>query len=167
MHDLNTLAWPVTRLGEALEALARQSGLAPRGRETLVPPAGLAQEDAAALGGWIETAAAWLGLEAELVEASYAEAHMFVRATGPALLRLPAQGEPRFLALLGGRRRKVAVLGPDLVVHRLRPQAVGAALCRGLEAPLTADVERLLADAGVPVRRRARVRQAILREQLS
>src|SRR5262249_17803733 len=157
----------VTRLGEALEALARHSGLTPSGRETPVPAAGLAQDDAAALGAWIEAAAAWMGLEAEPVESPYAEAERFVRAAGPALLRLPDQGEPRFLALLGGRRRTVSVLGPDLVVHRLRPQAVCAALCRGLETPLTTDVDRLLADAGVPVRRRTRAQQAILSEQLS
>src|SRR5438105_839893 len=48
MRDLNTLTWPVARLGEALEAMVRQSGLAPRERETLVPPEDLAQDDAEA-----------------------------------------------------------------------------------------------------------------------
>jgi ATP-binding cassette subfamily B protein len=167
MRDLNTLTWPVARLGEALETMARHSGLAQSGRATPVPPAGLAQEDAAALGAWIEAAAAWLGLEAEPVEAPYPEAERLVRVAGPALLRLPNQGELRFVVLLGGRRRTLAVLGPDLVVHRLRLQAVCAALGRGLEAPLTADIDRLLADAGVPVRRRPRARQAILNERLS
>jgi ATP-binding cassette subfamily B protein len=120
-----------------------------------------------ALGAWIETTAAWLDLEAEPVETPYPEAERLVRAAGPALLHLPDQGEPRFVAILGGRRRTVAVLGPDLVVHRLRPQAVCSALCHGLKAPLTADVDRLLADAGVPLRRRSLARQVILDERLS
>jgi ATP-binding cassette subfamily B protein len=83
------------------------------------------------------------------------------------LLRLPGVGEPRFLGLLSGRQRWVAVLGPDLVVHWLRLPVLRAALCQALEAPLTADVERLLADIGVPGRRRERARQAILDQRLS
>ena len=63
--------------------------------------------------------AAWLGLEAEPVEASYTEVERLVRAAGPAMLRLPGVGAPRFLALLSGRQRRVAILGPDLVMHRL------------------------------------------------
>ena len=167
MCDLHTLAWPVVRLGEALEALAQHSDLAPRGRESPVPPESLAQDDAEALGAWIETAAAWLGLEAEPVEAPYAEAEWFVRGAGPSLLRLPGAGVPRFIALLSGPRRAVSVLGPDLVVHRLCPQAVRAARCRGLETPLPAEVDRLLTEVGVPGRRRERARQAILGERLS
>jgi ATP-binding cassette subfamily B protein len=166
MRDLNTLAWPVARLGEALEAMARHSGLAPREREIPVPPEGLAQADAAVLGAWIETAATWLGLEAEPVEAPYAEVEGLVRRAGPALLRLPGTEAPRFIALLGGRRT-VAVLGPDLVVHRLQPLAIRAALCRALEAPLAADVDRLLTEVGVPIWRWERARQAILGERLS
>ena len=80
MRDLHTLTWPVARLGEALEALARHSGLAPSGQETPMPPAGLTQEAAAALGAWIENAAAWLGLEAEPMEATYPEVERLVRA---------------------------------------------------------------------------------------
>src|SRR5207244_843907 len=113
-----------------------------------------------------ETAATWLGLEAESVEVPYTEVEGLVRRAGPALLRLPGAEAPRFLALLGGRRRAVSVLGPDLGVHRLRPLDVRAALCRGLDAPLAADVDRLLAAVGVPVWRRERARQAILGERL-
>jgi ATP-binding cassette subfamily B protein len=167
MRDLNTLAWPVARLGEALEAMARRSGLASGERETPVPPEGLAQEEAEALGTWIEAAATWLGLEAESVEVPYAEVEGLVRRAGPALLLLPGAEVPRFLALLAGWRRGVSVLGPDLVVHWLPLLAVRAALCRALEAPLAADVDRLLGAVGVPVWRRERAQRAILGERLS
>ncbi len=60
----------------------------------------------------------------------------------------------------------VALLDPDLAIHRLRRAVVSAALCRDLEAPLTAEVDRLLVEAGVPMRRQARGRSAILRERL-
>jgi ATP-binding cassette subfamily B protein len=167
MSDLDALTWPVAQLGEAIATLGRSSGLVPRAREFSASPADLAQEGAEALGAWIETAAAWLGLEAEAVETPYTEVEQLVRAAGPALLRLPGVGEPRFLALLSGRRRRVAILGPDLVVHWLRLSVLRAALCQALEAPLAADVERLLADIGVPGRSREWARQAMLGERLS
>jgi ATP-binding cassette, subfamily B, bacterial len=85
---------------------------------------------------------------------------------GPAFLRLPGDGEPCFLTLLGGGQRTVALLGPDLTIHRLRCAVVRAALCHAREAPLVAQVDRLLVEADVPRRRQARARAAILREQL-
>src|SRR5262249_961302 len=153
MHDLNTLAWPVTRLGEALATLARYCGLVPRERESPEPPEGVAQEDVEALGAWLVMAATWLGLEAEPVEVPYADIESSARGAGPALLRLPSAGPARFLVLLGGRRRSVSILGPDLVVHRLPLPAVCAALCQGLDTPWAADVARLIEEAGVPGRR--------------
>jgi ATP-binding cassette, subfamily B, bacterial len=167
MGELHALAWPVARLGELIEAVARHCGLPLSGRETPRPPEGLAQASAEMLGAWIEASAAWLGLEAEAIAASYAEVERLVRGVGPAILRLPHKAEPRFLALLGKRRRTVAVLGPDLVVHRLRPATIRDALCQELEAPWLSEAEQLLEVVGIPVRRRGRVRKALLREQLS
>ena len=100
------------------------------------------------------------------MEIPYGEVEPLLRQAGPALLRLPGDGEPCVLALLSGGRRRVSVLGPDLMVHRLRRAEVCAALCRDLEAPLAAQVDRLLVEAGVPARRQARARAAILREWL-
>jgi ATP-binding cassette subfamily B protein len=167
MEAVHGLAWPLARLGEALETVARHCGLPLHRRETPTPPAGLARDDAAELGRWIETAAAWLGLEAEPVEASYAEVAGLVRRAGPALLRLPGTGGPCFLALLRGTQRTAILLGPDLAVHRCPLEAVCAALCKDLEAPLQADVERLLDEVGVAGRRRVRVQGALLRQRLS
>jgi hypothetical protein len=71
MSDLDALTWPAAQLGEAIAALGRRSGLVPRLREAPASPEGLAREGAEALGAWIEATAAWLGLEAEAVEAPY------------------------------------------------------------------------------------------------
>ena len=51
--------------------------------------------------------------------------------------------------------------------HRHSTEAVRAALTRDLEAPVAAEVDGLLADAGVPTRRRERTKAAILQERLS
>lgn len=164
--DLERHAWPISRLGEALEALARAVGLSPRSVEIPTPPQGLVREGHDTLGRWIQAAAGCLGLEAEPVEVSYAEVERLVRGVGPALLRLPGEGTPRFLALLGGRRRAVFILGADRVVYRLRPEVIGAALGQPLEELVGARVDRLLGEADVPKRRQARARAAILREGL-
>jgi len=166
MADLMPLAWPASRLNEALEALARRANLSPRAVELLSPPAELRQQGDEALGQWLRLAADHLGLEAEPTEIPYGEVEPLLRQVGPALLRLPGDGEPCVLALLSGGRRRVSVLGPDLMVHRLRRAEVCAALCRDLEASLAAQVDRLLVEAGVPARRQARARAAILYEWL-
>jgi ATP-binding cassette subfamily B protein len=167
MPALQTLAWPLARLGEAIETVARRRGMPLHERETSVPPAELEREGGAALGAWIETTATWLGVEAEPVEASYAEAADLVRRAGPALLRLPGGGAPGFLVVLGGTRRTVTLLGPDLVVRRHPVEAVEAALCHELERPVRADLEQMLDEVGVAGRRRERVRAELLRQRLS
>jgi ATP-binding cassette subfamily B protein len=167
MGDLQMLAWPVSRLGEALETLARIGGLAPRSAAITPPPPGLAQDGGEALRRWIEATAGTLGVEAEPVEVPYAEVERLVRSAGPALLRLPGVGEPRFLTLLGNRRQVVSVLGPDRTVHRRRPSVICAALRQELDQLLAAKVDQLLDDTHVPKRRQAQARAAILREHLS
>src|SRR2546421_6986574 len=128
MADLTLFAWPAAKLGEALEALARAAALAPRAVEYLSPPVGLHGDEA--LGRWLAAAAGHLGLEAEPTEIPYGEVERLLQRVSPALLRLPGDGEPHFVALLGGGRRTVSLLGPDLAVHRLRRAVVCAALCR-------------------------------------
>ena len=143
------------------------AALTPTAIDIPAPPHALMQGADEALTRWIEAAAGCLGLEAEPVDAPYAEVEQLVRRAGPALLRWPGPGEPRFLALLGGRRRAVSILGPDRVVHRLQSEVLRTALCQTIELPLVAEVTRLLDEAGVPKRRQARARAAILRERLS
>jgi ATP-binding cassette subfamily B protein len=168
--DLHALAWPASRLGEAIELLVRKGRLLPHPGEVAAPPENFEQADDEALGRWIDVAAGRLGLEAEPVESSYAEVDQLVRGVSPALLRLPGtfdEGEPRFLALLRGGWWRISVVGPDLSVRRVRPEAIRGALCYELEAPLVGPVDQLLAEAGVPEDRRGRARMAILREWLS
>jgi ATP-binding cassette subfamily B protein len=156
-----TIRWPACRLGEAIEALGRRSGLEPRAAELAAPPTTAPDS---LLGPWIEAAAAWLGLEAEPVEAPYAEADRLIRGAGPALLRV-ADGEgPRFLVLLRGDRRRPSLLASDLSIVRVPAEAVRAALCREVEAGREGQVERLLDEAGLRGRRRVRARRALLRE---
>lgn len=161
--------WPASRLGEALQALGHRNGWEPRtaDAEADAPPTDLAVEGGRRLETWIERAAEWLGLEAVPVAVPYAELRSFFGPSGPALVRLPDRSEPRFLVLLGGGRRHVLLLSPDLTLVRVAPEMIRAALCAAVEAPWADEVERVLGEIGLRGRRWQRVRKALLRQYLS
>jgi ATP-binding cassette subfamily B protein len=165
-RSIHALSWPAARLGEAIETAGRRAGLGPHEAEVGAPPPRLLVGDSAALGRWIEAAAAWLGLEAEPVETPYAEVEQLVSTAGPALLRLPDSAEARFLVLLRGSRRGAELLSPELEAVPVEPEAVRAAICGQQELPLAQGIEQSLADAGVAKRRQSRARQAVLRQLL-
>lgn len=178
MKELAALSWPLSTLPEAIENLARRSRFlsldrAPRGfvaaEDGKAQGSGVAPEntDATRLGESMDSAAARLGLELEPVEVSYADADHFSRSCAPALLHIPGSGEPRFLAVFKGGRRRALVLGPDRRIHRVRPEAISGVIRKEVEKPLIPEVDQILEEAGVARNRRARARSAILRKRLS
>ena len=167
MEALDALAWPVERLGEAIMGLARLRGWRLRSAAAPVCPAGLQHGNSEALHVWLEAAATWLGVAAELVEVPYAEVERLVRGAGPALMRLPGREKPGFLALLGSRRRHALLLGPDMVVHKVPAEVLCTAYCHDLDAPLVAEVEQALKAVGVSRRHWKRARRTMLGERLS
>jgi ATP-binding cassette subfamily B protein len=164
--ELEALLWPPARAGEALEALAVKSGLAQPAAETPRASESVTR-DPDAFRQWVNSAAAWLGVEAESSETSYAQLEAHLRTAGPALIRLPGQGNPRFIALLTANHRGLSLIAPDLTVHNIASDVLQAALCSEIEVPLLAKIDSLLDQAEVPKRRRARARKAILRERLN
>ncbi|MBV9927353.1 MAG: ABC transporter ATP-binding protein [Acidobacteria bacterium] len=167
MNDVSYMTWPAESLGPALEALARHGGLAPRNTEAGSPPPSFVLEGGEALGQWVESAARWLGLEAEPRPLRYVEVLQLSRATeAPTLVRVPGEGEPRFLALLSARNGSATVVCPDLSARRVRSEEVGALLCHTTEQPLAAEVGRLLEEIGVPRRKLKRASAAILEQRL-
>jgi ATP-binding cassette subfamily B protein len=166
MEALDTLAWPVGRLGEAMVALARHRGWPLRCSEAPACPAALVPDCPEALPRWLEAAADWLGLEAERVEVSYAAVPSLVSGAEPALLCLPGQEKPGFLVVLGCRRHRVLLLGPDRVVHRVSMALLCTACCHTVATPLQAEIEPILDAIGVSRRHRHRARRALLDERL-
>jgi ATP-binding cassette subfamily B protein len=88
-NDLNALAWDAARLGEAIELLARKARLLPHPAQLPAPDETFAPTDSAALALWINHLASQLGIEAEPIESTYAEADQFVRRSAPAIVYLP------------------------------------------------------------------------------
>ena len=121
------MTWPAESLGRALEALGRGGGLAPRDVEAGGAPPPVAGEGGEALGQWIESAARWLGLEAEPRPMRYTDVVGLARDTqAPTLVRVPGGGEPRFLAVLSARNGSAVLACPDLNVRRVRSDEAGS-----------------------------------------
>lgn len=164
-NELENLLWPLSQLGEAMQAVARHCGLSTSFPSTPSLPIlpSIASAPPSLLNEWVEAAADFLGFEAESIEAPYAEVEKLAQGVGPALLLLPEGG---ILAVIKSGARRATVIAPDLKLHRAAVAAICSVLRRPLEAKAAGEVERLLIEAGTPKRRLAQARAAILREQL-
>jgi ATP-binding cassette subfamily B protein len=162
-------AWPLSRLGEALAALAEASGLPLPLAEIPNLPQSLVHSEFEPINRWVEAATDQLGIEAEPLEILYRDVDPIVQSAGPALLPLPTPTEPHLLALLRGRRGAVTLLDPNLIQHTVKSKVVRAALCSKLEARLANEVDQVLAAAQIPPARyaqRAKARAVMLAERL-
>jgi len=168
--------WSLSQLGSGLEALARRSKLEPSAVPVPHPPSSLAAlDDPAAsrdaLNQWIESAANWLGVEAEPSAMPYEGLERLLENAGPAVLQVPGNGPARFLFLLPRnlfprRRRQIVLLAPDLSTVSLPIEAVRSLLCAALEETVGPEVDRLLNETGIPDARRPTARAALLLERL-
>jgi ATP-binding cassette subfamily B protein len=152
------ITWPANRAAEALDALARRSGLRPKVGGISTPAA--VDPDPTRLGRWIEASAAALGLEAEPEEVRYADVERFLESAAPALLRT---SDGSMLALLAAG----TILTPDFREQRIGVGMVRSALCSAVEAPLTDELNGLLESVGIRQGRWARVRATMLRQRLA
>lgn len=167
MTSVEEVAWSAGQAAEALAALARAGRLPMVQASAAIAPldVGAAPER---FGHWLELAAGWIGLELEPVATQYGDVDLFLRASGPSLLRLPdAPPERCLVALLGRRGRCLRVIGPDASVQRVAAELLRGALLAPLERQFAPDVAALMAAAGIPDARRPRVRRALLRSRLA
>ena len=123
--------WPEERLSELVERLGRQSGFAP-------------EDPGSSSGLDIERIAARMGLHAELLELGYADVEAFLSSSAPALVAT-AQG---WLGILMGGESP-GLLAPDLSQPRLPKALLCAELRKTVEGRAGAQVDRVLARAGI------------------
>jgi ATP-binding cassette subfamily B protein len=155
--------WSAGRVAEALEALARQSGLPIDHSASFPAPADLPVEE---LGRWIEQSGERAGLHVEQVFVSLDEIGALLRAGAPALIRLAALDGAPLLAVVGRRGRYVRVLVSDGRVRRVPASAVIEAIRRPFEAAVEDDVDAVVGRLGLPPRARARARQGMIADRL-
>jgi hypothetical protein len=105
MNELVALAWPMSRLGEAVETLARHAGLRPAPAVAAAPPQFRGELEQEELDRWLDWACARLGIEVESVEAAGSEFSALLRGAGPALVRFLHAGQQYVLLLLKASAR--------------------------------------------------------------
>jgi ATP-binding cassette, subfamily B, bacterial len=157
--------WPISRLAEAVELLARESGLVAHAR----PSHSAAVNRAAngeAVDGRVEQLSRSLDFEVEASDVAYGGVVRLLENAAPALVQIPDDREGYFIALLGASGRHVKLLAPDGRRRRVPTPIVTGWLRRQLETPLVARWDSLLDDAGVPASNRVAARQALLDSRL-
>jgi ATP-binding cassette, subfamily B, bacterial len=164
-HPLADIAWPLARLGEAIEALGRAAELAPVLPTMEIPKPPASVKESGELQRWVEAMAATLRVEAESVEISYADVATFVMGAGPAILEIQRDDERLFLAILRGGKRTLTVVDCARVLQSVSAEVVVKTLRRPLEDFVAADIDAMLERTVAP-RRRPGARGAILRERL-
>ena len=164
--DLRQISWPASRLHEAMVMLARRTGFLSCRPDMLTLSGYGGPADDNIIDQWMAIATQKIGIEAEAVEFSYSELEQKLQKINPALIRLPGEDAPHFLAVLKGNKNGIKVITPDYTVRRIHPTQLRNVLAYDLEAPLVEPIQTLLTDAGVPSVRQAGTKTAILGEQL-
>ncbi|HEX7597409.1 MAG TPA: ABC transporter ATP-binding protein, partial [Polyangia bacterium] len=154
-----TAAWPASRLGGALVAVAERLFPQRRTPHLSDPPADIG--DGPALAGFVEDAASQLGLEVESVDARAKSTEALLAEGGPVLAA--AAGAAQFFILLGRDRRGrvVDVLGPDRVVYRLAVADLDACLDDEPSGPSGKAFGRFCATVGLAPREQEKARRIL------
>lgn len=164
--DLARHAWPLARLAEALDVLARRAGLDP-GYDAALDAAcepTLVRQD---LPRWIAALANAAGVETEQVSATRDRLAEMLGAAAPALVRIELAGEPMLLLLVAGGRRHARLLGPDLVARRVPVATLADALNHASRTAIDVDLAPLLARAGLTAAATRRAARALSDERLA
>jgi ATP-binding cassette subfamily B protein len=161
------VAWPMSRLGEGAEELARRAGLRWASGEAIVVPETVVSGSRADLDHWLGWLGRRLGLEVEPVETTVPELDRLLAGAGPAILAVDAEDGPRFLLLVAARSGTIRLLGPDLRLRSCPSGLVRSWLSAPYEAPLAPSIEKLIEAANIAPRRRRGARSALLRERLA
>jgi ATP-binding cassette, subfamily B, bacterial len=166
MDAAATLAWPVGRLADAIELLARETGLvthAAKRRATALNRAAAGE----AVDGRVEQLSRSLDFEVEASDVTYGDVIRMLENAAPALVKMPGEHDDLFLAVLGSSGKTVTLMMPDGGRRRVLTTLVAAWLRHHLDAPLIEQWDRMLDDADVPARNRPAARQVLLEARLS
>src|SRR3569833_3292975 len=157
MISLSELAWPLPSLAEALKLLARRAGLKPENAATL-PSDGVAEGASIQdIGLWLNWMCARIAVEAESVDAPWAELPNLIRNSTPALLKVTfSNRKSGVLLLLNSGSRSAALIGPNGKVHQVPIKLILSALVAEAASPVLRDNGELLNQAGVPIRQRSK-----------
>jgi len=165
----DSLLWPVTDLGQALEYLAHKSGLSVAYISHHQSTSKLNLLDEETIDRWISSLAYQLGLESEPIQSTYSNADHYLTAVGPALLQLTSdikEDIPHFIALLKGNKRHIHLIAQDGSIQKVTRNVLQNALWDELSSESAQSIQQMLHAAGVEKERHQHVQRAILKEIL-
>ena len=117
-------------------------------------------------GNWIQTLATWMGFEVEATQERYPDLPRLFRYGSPMLIKQQFGDDTRFLAIVGGSKRRIQILDQNREARWISLERVRSIVCAKFEAPIAEEVSRLLNEAKVPRRRQRKAARAILSERL-
>ncbi len=154
--EIARCGWPFDRLGEAVTALAQKSNLATGAAEIPNP-----DHDALDPGEWIDWAAKQLGCEAEPLQTTLGDIDSDLVGAYPAIIKA---SDSVFLALLNGDGKRVRLLSPAGDCVRVNTRQLCDSI-RDVSDCERAELEAILDQVHVSLRRRRRTLQLLLAEQ--
>lgn len=167
MTSAASMGWPVARLPEAIEVLARQAGLTVHKNSSAFPSLVDEHIDHDAFESWLDWACTRVGIEMEPVESSGVDFGRLLRGAGPALMRYWHAGMPCVLLLLNSTAKHVRLIGPDHKIQMYPLPLVQAALCGDVEGPVMAEVDLAVQQAKIPEKNRNRVTRLLIQERMA
>lgn len=163
--DLRPLMWQASDLGEALSLLARRMGASTTSNPERIPEVTSRGSTQGKPGVWFRLLARRFGLEVEEVSVGLTDYEDLVQGGAPAVLRLP--GEDQFLVLLRARGQKAQLLARDGTPQSVPVESLVGELSAEIERRHRRTTDRILLFLSNKLRRRGRIRQAVLRELAS
>jgi ATP-binding cassette subfamily B protein len=161
------MAWPGAQVSDAVALLARHCRLSTAASlpESLTTP--LSTDDPAMIDRCVAATAGCLGLEAQPVNAFYPTVDNLLANCGPALIGLPGETGPRFVALVRRHRCRLEVLTPEGAVISVRAEVLRDALCQEHEQKVEPRIAPLISVAKLSPKSSPRVRKALCAELLA
>ena len=147
--NIQHLCWPLSELGQAINALTREQG------SLLVSP--ICADD---LTEWMNWAALRSNAEANAIDIALRDVEELLSTSTPTFYEV----DGRYLLVLRGGKR-LSILAPDLSTHKVTLSTIAAALRTPFEAPHLEAYAALVANSGLRTARKKPVLAALLKEQ--
>ncbi|MBX9758722.1 MAG: ABC transporter ATP-binding protein/permease [Beijerinckiaceae bacterium] len=160
------LSWPIARLGEGLEELARRAGLIAGSVEAASMPESVARKGGAELDRWLAWAAGRFGVQADVVACPTPDIGALLLSASPAIVRFADAEGPRFLLLLGASFGRLRLIAPDLSAQFASLEDVCELIAAPAQARAARDIEKVLDVAQPSSRRRKSIKAFMLADRM-
>jgi len=162
---LNSFAWPIDRLNEAMDVLAQKAGFVSESISSFAPPQ---NHDQASLDRWFEEFDYYSGIESIAVHGKYSEIDHMIYQCGPAIIRVLNESNTYgYLVILKSGWKKVSIVTPDMNIVKIDTQLIKNILCRKLEDPAKESINQLLEKANISEIQKEAASKAMLLEKLN